>query len=78
MKLIKKSNTETEIEVGDIVNYIETDEIGILSYNPARKNFPYQIIGLQTGEVIDCITSINKVGRFCELVAKNRDATLSY
>lgn len=42
------------------------------------KNFPYPIINLSNGGVIDWYDSIESMSRDCDLLAKNKDITLTY
>lgn len=79
MQIIKKDRPEQIIEVGDLVTEPDSDVACLVGGELELEcRFPYPLISVQTGDVVDYYDGLKSIRRECTLLAKNKDITLTY
>lgn len=78
MQIIKKENPLEVIEIGDLVVEPESDVACLVADKINDSEFPYPLISIHTGKVVDFYSNIEAIREYCRLLARNKDITLTY
>lgn len=78
MQIINKEVLEQIIEPGDLVVELDSDLECWVGGRIDSLVFPYPVISVQTGDIVNCYRSLEQIRRQCTLLVKNKDITLTY
>lgn len=78
MQIIKKESPFETIEVGDLVIEPESDVACWVVDKINDGEFPYPLISVQTGKIVDWYCDMKAIRNHCKLLAKNDEITLTY